>query len=40
LGIFDYFEIEAAGNVIPLADYWMDATKPGTEGLIVAFWVR
>ncbi len=40
-GIFDYYDLELDGyNVLPLVDYWVDAAKPGTEAVLVSFWIR
>jgi hypothetical protein len=40
-GIYDYYDLQSDGNnIFPIAEYWVDSTKPGTEGLVVTFWVR
>jgi hypothetical protein len=40
-GIFDFYELDEDGtNIFNLSDYWIDAAKPGTEAVLVSFWVR
>ncbi len=40
-GIYDFYDLELDGtNAIPLAEYYVDSAKPGTEGVIVTFWIR
>lgn len=41
LGIYDFYDLEHDGtNIFPIADYWIDAAKPGTESVLCSFWIR
>ena len=41
LGIYDFYELNDDGsNSFYLAEYWIDAAKPGTEAVVVSFWIH
>jgi hypothetical protein len=40
LGIYDYYDLATSGDLLPIADYWIDAVKPGTEAVLTSFWIR
>jgi len=41
VGVYDFYDIDGdGGNVIPIAEYWVDARLPGTEAVLASFWMR
>lgn len=40
LGIYDYYDLDSDSNIFPIADYWVDALAPGTEAVLVSFWIK
>jgi hypothetical protein len=40
LGIYDYYDLAANSDLIPIAEYWVDALKPSTEAVLTSFWIK